>query len=193
VTVDLFLKTISIGGTALLAFMGAYLAVVPIEKKSHHKTWWVGGFAAGGILTAWAGILLSDRADNALKEMLTGGDHYCYYRAEIVSPDDLTSKSPLWVICDGPLYNLNVWFSPADSGGANDPRYWSMSGSQHYGEIIPGGFRAGMALGPGKYRIEMSARNGTVVEILEIKPIDGKLTQSLQVYVPPNGKMLHSE
>jgi hypothetical protein len=189
---DLFLKIISIGGTGLLAFVGGYLAVYPLEKKAHHKKWWAAGFFVGGVLTAWAGILLSDRADNALKEMLTGGDHYCYYRAELVSANDLTSKSPLWILWHGPIFNLGVWISPADSKDANDPRYWSIGG-QHFSEVIPGGFRSGMALGPGKYRIEMSARNGTVIEILEIKPTNGVLTQSLQVYVPPNGKMLHSE
>jgi hypothetical protein len=189
---DLLLKVISIGGTALLAFMGAYVTIYPPEKRNHYKKWWVGAFAVGGVLSALAGIVLSDRTDNVLKEMLTGGNHYCYYRAEFIDPKDTTSKSPLSVICDGPLYNLNVWFSPADSIDANDPQYWSIGG-QHFSEIIPGGFRSGMAFAPGKYRIEMSARNGTVVEILEIKPVNGTLTQSLEVFVPPNGKKLHSE
>ena len=140
-----------------------------------------------GLSTVVAGIVQSNRSDASLKEMLTGGDHYCFYRAEFVNPKNLSVKVPLWVICDGPLYNLSVWFSPADASDANDPRYWSIGG-QHFNEIIPGGFRSGMALGIGKYRIEMSARNGTVTEMLEIKEIDNAFTQSLAVFSFPRRK-----
>jgi hypothetical protein len=182
------LKFVSYGGTALLAFMGAY---VTVKKSRAHANWWVAAFALVGLLSAAAGMALSNRADNSLSEMLIGGNHYCFYRAELASPNEVTTKSPLWLVCDGPVYNLNVWFSPADAADANDPRYWSLSG-QHYPEAIPGGFRSGVALGVGKYRIEMSARNGTVVEILEIKEANGQLAQKLEVLGSP-GKKLRSE
>jgi hypothetical protein len=186
---DLFLKIISFGGTAILTFMGAYVTVYPLTKKSQKKKWWITGFVIAGLSTGASGLTLSDRSDAALREMLTGGDHYCFYRAEFVEPKNLSAKAPLWVICDGPLYNLSVWFSPADATGPNDPRYWSMRSGQHFDEIIAGGFRSGVALGVGKYRIEMSARNGSVTEILDIKESDGALVQSVEVFRPPGGKI----
>jgi hypothetical protein len=188
---DFFLKIVSFGGTTILTFMGAYVTIYPLTKRSPSKKWWLAGFALVGLSTVVAAIVQSNRSDASLKEMLTGGDHYCFYRAEFVEPKNLSAKAPLWVICDGPLYNLSVWLSPADASDANDPRYWSIGG-QHFNEIIPGGFRSGMALGIGKYRIEMSARNGTVTEMLEIKEIDNAFTQSLAVFRPP-GEKIYSE
>jgi hypothetical protein len=187
---DLFLKFLAYGGPAAMGVMG-YVVIDRPPKTQLAKRCWYAAFIFVAVVSVGSAVWDSKKSQSEIAAMLTGGDNYCYYRAEIHNPSDLTAKLPLWIKCTGPLYNLNSWFSPWEAkGDPNNPLYWSLKTGQHFTEIIPGGFISGLTLPAGAYRIEMSARNGTVIEMLEIKVDNEKLDQSILVFLP-SGERLH--
>jgi hypothetical protein len=184
--IGLMLKIAAYGGSALLAFMGAVVAVYPPFTR-RGRTVWIIAFASVSLVTVLSQILDSRSQEKSQKDALIGGDNYCFYRAEIRDPWDLSRSLPLWINCSGPVYNLNTWIVPGAASDPNDPAYWS-GVPQYFAEALPGGLRAGVAVKRQKYRIEMTARNGTVVENLDLKEVDGKLVQSIELYRTPTGK-----
>src|SRR4051794_27261976 len=103
----LILKTAAFGGSAVLAFMGAVVAVYPPFTRGG-KVFCIIAFASVGLATVVMQSLDSISQDKFQKDALTGGDNYCFYRAEICDPWDVSKSLPLWINCSGPVYNLST-------------------------------------------------------------------------------------
>jgi hypothetical protein len=188
VEVDTILKIVAVGGPIALAVMGFIVVDKPPKKKGRVRIYWYCAFALVAVISIFAAVIDSKKSESHLEEMLTGGGHYCFYKAD---PNVRTNTDEfiLWINCTGPLYNLTTWIAPADATSANNPRYWSLQKGQKFLETFTGGVMSGLSLGVGEYRIEMSARNGTAIEIIKIISYDGKISQSIEVSRQPGGNI----
>ena len=180
------LSIIAYGGPALLALLGIVVTGNPPSSKRARFTWYA---VFGVILVASvaAAVIDTSQREKKIAEMLTGGDNYGYLSAEVDSMKNTTDPVPVWFQASGLLFGVNYWIAP---GGVSDPNnnlYWSIGGG--YIPETRGGFRIGKSLLPGKYRIEISARNGSTVQTLEIKEVGGKLVQLIDVFRHGEGKI----
>src|ERR1700687_1972384 len=170
--------------------MGAIVVDRPPKKNGNGRLYWYCAFALVGAASVIAAVIESLHSEGRLNEMLVGGDNYCFYKAD---PDKVANNEfVLWINCTGPIYNLVTWIVPADAPSANNPRYWSLNKGQRISETYKGGVMSGLTLGVGEFRIEMSARNGTAIEIIKSTSREGKIIQTIEVSRQPTGR-LYSE
>ncbi|MBL6935049.1 MAG: hypothetical protein ISR48_06505 [Alphaproteobacteria bacterium] len=176
---DLIYTILAYGCTVLLAVLGAVVTVKP-PKSSCGMRAWIAVFTIVGIASVVGAVQDTKYRDLRLREMLTGGDNYGYIWAEVSAVELWSDPIPLWFKASGLLFGVEYWISPASVSDPNDKRYWSIGGGD-IGETR-GGMRIGKTLQLGKYRIEFSARNGSFVQILEIKLDGNKLIQNIEVF-----------
>lgn len=157
---------------------------------------WIGAFITGGVLGAFASIISvhgSHQAYERLVNYITGGEGYCFLKAEITDPKNFLARFPLIIVNEGqyPLFGVRMWISPASAkGNPNDKAYWSMGGV--YPEIVyPGTVWAGPRIGLGEYRIEISSRNRQYVQILKVIDNKGEIVQTIDVTDTKNGHLIY--
>jgi hypothetical protein len=176
---DLFLKIVAVGTIAALSFMGVYVTFYsPVTPQ---KKWrWLVGFAVAGVISGSATVWQSERSDAWLRQMITGGDNYAYL---IADKGDLAARKNiirLWVCATGDLYFLAIHPYPYGSK-ADDPAYVSIPG-RRINYLGPGCGWAGIPINPGKFSVDLVARNRVVRETLEITaPAAGKFRQTCRV------------
>lgn len=101
---------------------------------------------------------------------LNGGDNYAYLRADRADIDNDRTKLRIWIEATGPMLNASIWISPYDANrDYNDERYYDFadeSRAMSSAVLYKGGFYTGRELPPGRYWVEITTRNGTVLEEL---------------------------
>ena len=110
-------------------------------------------------------------ADANVADLTNGGDAYPYVYADVSDLRGGKDMYRLWVgSAGGPSYYVSIWVSPAEANrDANDPNYWSLSRLKTGKQLIyKGSTLLGSEIEPGDYWVELSARNGTVIERLTI-------------------------
>ncbi len=115
-----------------------------------------------------------------VEKYTVGGEAYPYVFADESDVRDGKDELRLWLgSAKGPTYYVAMWVSPAEAKrDPNDERYWSLPAYKDGKQVIyEGATLMGKTIKPGSYYIEMSARNGTVVERLDIA--DNKQTIEL--------------
>jgi hypothetical protein len=187
-------KVVAFGGPILLALMGVY--VIDRPPKDRRKVWiW----AFLGVATASTIALIVDSVSTEARlaqvwEHLTGGDNYCFMRAD--EPDLKAHKEKIrwWIEATGPLGRVPFWIHLASSiGDPNNPDYWKFQneGAAGVWEFnSKGGGLVGRVMPIGGYRIELNAPNGLLVEYLNIFEFNGELVQTIDVL--RDGKAIYS-
>jgi hypothetical protein len=176
----LFLKIVTYGGTILLALMGAYVTLKPIQPETPRQKVWLGAFAFFGIITFFGSLWLSQKQDADLETKLTGGDNYVYLHADKAALKDRANVLRIWVCSTGPMFDVKIHPWPFGKYFP-DPGYSSMP-SEEDRYLGPGCRWSGFAFNPGKYSVELEGRNGLVNETLEIKtPAEGPFTQTCEL------------
>ena len=99
-----------------------------------------------------------------------GGEAYPYVIADKADLADGKDRIRLWLGAHGgEVYDLSIWISPAAANrDAHDPLYWSIGKKWGSRLVYENPVLIDADLEPGDYFIEMSAKNGTVVERLTI-------------------------
>lgn len=183
---DIVYTILIYGGPIALGLLGVYVTETPPGTKRGRRIWWA-VFGAIAIASVAGAVFEARSRDERLEAMLIGGDNYAYLWAEVGAAQNVTDKVPLWIKATGLLFNVNYWIAPASVTDPNDDRYWSIGGG--FIRETRGGIRVGRLLGAGKYRVEFSARNGSWIQILEIKPVGDNLVQSIEVFRHGEGKI----
>jgi len=203
-------------GPVLLAGMGITVALIPnVARRRPEKFYIVLGFLVIGTPTfyaSWRELRLADRAQHDLTvkqdqivkaqekiidlrgELISyssGGDSFSYLEADTEAPLSARTTASLLITTHGhyPVLAVRYWISElAANGDRNDQRYWSVGigGRQDY--LLAGSNLIGNQIVPGEYRVEIDAKNGTVIEDLKISICNGRVDQSITV--KRNGKTL---
>lgn len=168
------------GMTALSVFFGIYVTFNPPNSRRAKGTWLV-VFALLGVVAFVGALLLSkrisERQDEKLEAKLTGGSNYAYLVAD---PGDLKNRTApvrAWVCATGNIFDLRIHPYPRSAADADDPAYSSILGNFQL-TVLPGCMWAGIALPTGKLTVELLARNGLVLQQIEIAtPPEGPFTQ----------------
>ena len=141
-------------------------------------------------LGAWDWYLRAHHYAQEAADLMNGGDAYPYIYAD---PSDLKEgkeSARVWIgSAGGPSYYVSIWISPAEANrDANNPLYWSLSKYKSGKPLVyKGAVQLGYEITPGDYFVEISARNGTVVERLNIwdghvhTPTDGVYHQTISL------------
>lgn len=177
---NLALKIVAFGGTALLAFLGVLVTLRPVEPKSSAQKKWLFVFAIGGVISFVAALWLSERQDTEMETKLTGGDNYVYVRAD--EGDLQGRKDPVrtWICSTGHMFDVKIHPFPFGAV-ADDHAYVSIPGA--YDLYLGSGCRwLGIPLHPGKFSFELEARNGLLIQTFEItKTAEGPFTEACEI------------
>lgn len=167
--------------TVISALMGAWVAYNPPARSDKLKLrLWFAAFGIVAIFSVIASGAGRYEQDKQFENATSGGDNYAYVKAEIINPKNVTDPVPLSINSSGHLGNVSFWIAPATSKWP-DPAYGSVDTPRSPVNLNKGGFVFGKLLGPGKYRVEFSASNGTFSEYLTIEPSNGIMSQYFYV------------
>jgi len=144
--------------------MGAYVALKPIQQQ-HHR-YWLAAFSSAWLLSVGAAIWQDDRKDAEMEMKLTGGQNYVYLKADERALRDRDTLVRLWICSTGHMFDVRIHPFPYKVNH-DHPDYGKFPG---FGtNYIGQGCRwAPNPLPPGKYSISLEARNGYLVQTLEI-------------------------
>ena len=123
---------------------------------------------------------------------INGGDHFVYVRGDDGDIAANASEIRLWIEATGVMSGVSVFISPAEANrDYNNPVYWSLA-NLRYGRntVYKGGVLMGGSIQPGDYIVEIAARNGSLVERLQIS--GSPLKQSIAVTSPEKSGILFS-
>ncbi len=176
-----------IGPIAALV-IAVLVTVVPSKTQKQWGGWWRGAIICLGVLAA-AGSTYSIRAshqrENEMRAIITGGDNFCYLKADLAAAATVDSPMPWWLINHGQM--------PIEKFVAHVARYKPNLAQldSEYTQILnpQAGWRAcpvspvwsGISLGRDHYLIDLQTPDKYFVEDLKIAVIDGKLQQSIVV------------
>ena len=164
----------------------AVLALMP--PSGQPRRWWNAAIIALGLLAAGAStysIHSTKMHESDLRTWATGGDSYCYLKADLAaarSPSDLV---PWWrVNVDGaPIEKLAALVAKYKPNLTRfDKEYWEFP-NQLRGYRVCGvsPVWSGFEQGPGHYQIDISTPDKHFIEDLDIFVVDGKMKQSIVV------------
>ncbi|WP_374300769.1 hypothetical protein [Ferrovibrio sp.] len=180
---ELLPKGIAVLSTFALAFMGARVSLKPVMTENRNK--WLIAFAVIGFANVMAAHWESERQEKNLETRLTGGDNYVYLR---VDEGDLAARKEwlrTWICSTGHMFDVKIHPHPFGINSHNDPNYFSMRGPE-YSYVGTGCRLSPIPVRVGKFWIDFDARNGLIVQTLEIiAPPDGPFTQACSL--PRNG------
>jgi hypothetical protein len=207
------LKFLPIGALVPMIY---FAAQIPPEDAASNVSKWMQWLGISGVPSA----LKSSAADHQFIVGALGGAFiysalvwvvpawrkwrrgpFCYFRLDILDPENLTADNPISIVNDGdiPFHNVDSWFSPVSAKRKPDPLgnpYWSLRHLKIvWTPLHKGGFRTGKMLPPGAYFIEYNAiyegLSFGFVERLELRKFDGKLIQLIDVY-DSSGEKIYS-
>ncbi len=173
----------SLGGSSLLAVMGAIVSLWP-PADGPAKWAWVIAFVAAGVLATIAALRFNRATRRQIERMLGRGNSICFFRIRPESITDLSRPFQLFMkTIHGPVYDMNYWISPRTSNDdGTDPAYGSLDQRKPLHSIIHHGERGwDRALTVGPYRIDFDARSGYWRQLLTIFVDGGKLRQTIIV------------
>ena len=169
---DLVLKFLANFGAVALAVMGAIVTFYP---PSRSKALWLAGFIVVGVITSASTIWQSERQDAQLREELNGGTNYMYLHADQADLQNRAPRIRTWICTTGRMFDVAIHPFPFGAH-RDDPAYTSIGGAGF--RHLNGCYWSGIALSPGKYAVELEARNGLVMQTLEITaPEEGPFSQ----------------
>lgn len=154
------------------------------------RQWITAGLGTLGVLVAiglgaglnvlWTNHAAKQIGRETGADIRSDGEAYPFMYVDKADLAEGKDKLRLWLgSAKGATYYVAIWVSPAEANrDAKDERYWSMRKYQSGHQIIYDGSTAtDHDIPPGDYFIEMSARNGTVVERLTV----GEGVQSIKL------------
>ncbi len=185
-----FLDIMAALGPALLAVMGVVVTLSPNVARWRFAV--IAAFIVVGGLTSYGVWQQGESTKAALKatqDAITGGDNYSYFQADESDLMAYKDKIRLWINSTGYLDQINIWITPFGVADPNDDAYWSIGGGP-LGPVYKGNALSGISIRPGKYTIDLNARNGLVVQTLKIFEYQGKLIEITDVF--RDGEKLYS-
>jgi len=112
---------------------------------------------------------------------ITGGNNYPRIEVDIDNRDDKTGAFPVVLVNSGESYIYDVWFwiHRASTGGKSSlPAYWQDDEPRPIIPVVPPGRHiVREPLPPGRWRIEIDARNGHLTEWINIIEYQGNWIQ----------------
>jgi hypothetical protein len=161
----LLLKVLAYGGTIVLAIMGAFVTLWPVDVRTRNG--WAIAFAIGGVISFVAALWLSERQDADLEDKLTGGDNYVYVRGDQGDLNHRKDHVRTWICSTGRMYDVKVHPYPFGVDDPDDPRYTSIRFFSENPYVGVGCRWLGLVLPIGKYSFELDSRNGVLHQSLE--------------------------
>jgi hypothetical protein len=115
----------------------------------------------------------------------TGGENYCYLKADLAAANKPDDGVPWWLVNGGsiPIEKLATWVARYKPNLTRfDKEYWEFPNQ-------PRGYRtcglspvwSGFGAGRGDYQIDISTPGKHFVEVLKIAGLKGELEQSISV------------
>ncbi len=196
-------------GTMLMSLAISVVVILIADTNSPLEFW--RNLVVGALLLLMGCVLavkLSDeqkRRDSEQREMITGGDNFCYLTIERKDLHNSIYQLRLWIKSTGPLLNVTYHISPADSvSGHGDPRYFYLddlavrqagggpSGGGPLG-ILQKGSRAIVntlwTVEVLKWRVQFTARNGGWTQWIDLTRLDKGFRDTTKV-VHDDGRVL---
>lgn len=174
------IKIFAVLGPIILALVGAYVRLKPPEHGRRHIKTWLIAFGIVGVVTAGAAYwnsTIQESLENKRFAYETGGESFCFLKAEITDQTKSFDKIPLRIINEGenPVYDVSIWVSPISN--------YSAGHRIHRDLILPGAYElVNLSLPLGNYRVEINQRNGFFLEFLRIIEVSGIPRQRIDVY-----------
>jgi hypothetical protein len=197
---------IAAGGALVLAALGLLIAIREYREAKRVGLLAIVGTATIITLAAAFDSISRHNTEDAVAhrqlEALTGPDNFCFLEAKISNPSDLNSPVPLVAVNKGagPIQRLQIFISPYWVGGrAKDhpEAYYSIMPRALEMTCPAGSTPVGLALHPGRYRIEFTwllAMRDSISwhEILTIEQSYDQLVTTADVFLS-SGKVIRSQ
>jgi hypothetical protein len=181
---EIIVKVLAVGGPAALAVMG-FVVIDRPPKSDRGRIIWYAAFSVIAFFSVAAAIVDSEEQEKRITAMiLGGGDDFPL----IYGMNRSDGKLELMIANEkgmSPLYDVS--FSIAKAGT------FTAIAAKNWGTIQNFAYDTGIALDPGSYQIDFSARNGMFIEMLFFGTCDGKITQVRSIYKPLEGGRVMQE
>lgn len=180
-------------GPIAMTVMGIVVSLWKPKSDGQTRLLWVAMFVVVGGLTAYSSIQATRIEKAELVELITGGDNYCFIRADASDLKNHAENVRLWIEATGNLYEVAYWMFPASSRrDPNDPRYWSFDKPRPPMSIVyKGAVLLGRAIPQGRYMIEFSAKNEAFLQSFSIVEFNGELIQLIEVVKMKTGEPVY--
>jgi hypothetical protein len=178
---------------ALLAVVGVIVTLLPPKRKVVRIIWAI-LIVAIGVTSLYYTKEAQQKAQKEMYEKLIGGDDYCYL---FVKNPQGRPEVPVFMMHPGhhPLHDVSVAVTIVPRPDASDDeRFRAVLNpvwTHFFPVLYPRVFPLGFTLPPGSYGVDIDAVNGGVIEMIEVKEVNGKAEPSFQVF-RPNGERLVS-
>lgn len=174
-------------GSELADFIGP-VATVLLTVVAAVRPHWRVAIIVIGVIAAVASTLsieFAHRRESDLRSFTSGGDNFCYLKADLAAAKSIDDQVPWWRVNGKgmPLEKAATWVALYKPNLSRlDPEYQAIQNQ-------PRGFFpcpvspvwSGIVLGRGHYQIDLSTFERHFIEDLEIAAIDGQLRQSIVV------------